>query len=169
MAEAGAGGEDGTKIETTGADGPIGLGGWLILPLIGLAMTPFYLAYISRDFLLLGDSWAYLTTPQKVFIVVEIVANLSVFLAAPVALLVFAFKRLEIFPGLYMIWIGLIPIVVLLDAMIGYWVFQEAFAATGEPMFDKDTTRSLSRSIGQAVIWIAYMIRSERVENTFVN
>jgi hypothetical protein len=100
----------------------------------------------------LGEIWAYLATHQKVFIAIEIVLNLLLFLLGPIALLIFAFKRLEIFPGLYMIWVGLIPVFVLLDAVIGYRVFQEAFAATGEPMFDKDTTRSLSRSIGQAVI-----------------
>jgi hypothetical protein len=51
---------------------------------------------------------------------------------------------------------------------MSYAVFPEAYADGTAEVFDKETTRGILRSIFSAAVWIPYMMRSERVANTFV-
>jgi hypothetical protein len=155
---------DGDRVKT---DGPVGLGGWLVLPLLGLLLTPVVVAVQSAQYLDIGEAWPFLSNGQAIFIVAEIAMNLVLSLAAPIVLLVLAFKHSEMFPGLYMIWAAAMPIVLILDSVLGYVIFREVFEANGEGMFDKETWRSIVRSIWSAAIWIPYMMYSRRVENTF--
>ena len=146
---------------------PRGLGGWLILPLLGLGLTPVVclIQFVSLiDFL---EVWKFLQASQKLFVMIDLLASIAAFFVAPILLLILAFRHSEMFPGLYVIWAGAVPILVLLDAVIAYQVFRDLFADSGEEMFDRETIRSLGRSIWSAAIWIPYMMRSKRVENTF--
>lgn len=142
-------------------EGPVGLGGWLLLPMLGLFAAPLIGLAGLVDFSGLKDAWPYLTAVQASFIVIELVLNAILLFVAPIM-----FKRLEIFPGWYMIWLAAAPIIVIADAMLGKAIFPEMFA--GEDVFDKDTVRNIGRSIISAAIWIPYTMRSERVANTFV-
>lgn len=148
--------------------GPVGLGGWLILPMLGLFATPLTGMAQMATYPDVSDAWPYLTLAQSTFITAEIAANAVLLFVAPIALLFFMFKRLEIFPGWYMIWAGVAPVILIGDALLGYAVFPEAFANGTAEIFDEETMRSIGRSIVGAVIWIPYMMRSERVANTFV-
>jgi hypothetical protein len=148
--------------------GPVGLGGWLVIPLLGLFLAPVVAASQAEDFLGIADAWPFLSIPQAAFIGAELAVNAFLSVIVPIVLLVFAFKRLEIFPLVYVVWAAARPVIVIVDAVLGYWMFQETFEADGEAMFDKETLKSLSQSIWAAVIWIPYMIVSKRVENTFV-
>ncbi len=150
-------------------DGPVGLGGWLVLPMLGLFLCPvFGVAQFSvyKDIL---ASWPFLNVYQSLFIAVELLGNVILIFVAPVVLLVFMFKRLEMFPGWYMIWAMASPVFLIADALLVPFVFPDAFSEPGSTVFDKETVRGISRSIWAAVIWIPYMMRSERVANTFVN
>ncbi|MCA0279630.1 MAG: DUF2569 domain-containing protein [Proteobacteria bacterium] len=157
-----------TTAEVRAPAGPVGLGGWLILPLLGLFGSPLLgLAQIST-YANVAEAWPYLTAGQASFVVTEVAVNVVLLFVAPVVLLVFAFKRLQMFPGWYIIWIAISPLVQIGDALVAYAMFPETLAdATGA--FDKETTRAIVRSIIGAAIWIPYMMRSERVANTFVN
>jgi hypothetical protein len=149
-------------------DGPVGIGGWLVIPILGLIVSPFVAAVQARDLIGIGDAWPFLSTPHAAFIIVETTVNVLLSVIAPIILLVLAFERLEIFPPLYVIWVGAFPVFLIADAILGYWMFRELYEADGKEMFDKETVRSLSRSIWVAAIWIPYMMRSRRVDNTFV-
>ena len=148
--------------------GPVGLGGWLILPMLGLFAAPLVGLAEIGTYGEVSENWPYLTFAQSAVVLIELALNVVLVFLAPAALLFFMFKRLEIFPGWYMIWLGAVPIFLLGDALLVYAMFPEAFANGTEDVFDKETTRNITRSIVGAAIWIPYMMRSERVANTFV-
>jgi ACR3 family arsenite efflux pump ArsB len=161
MSEAGGAGAEARQ-------GPVGLGGWLILPMLGLLITPLAGMVLIATYPDMSDVWQYLTLGQSAFVIAEIAMNAVVLLVAPIALLAFMFKRWEIFPGWYMIWAAAVPIMHFADALMSYAVFPEAYTDGTTAVFDKETTRGILRSIFSAAIWIPYMMRSERVANTFV-
>lgn len=149
-------------------DGPVGLGGWLVLPLVGAAITPFAsVAALYPDLSSLGDVWGLLTGTQKIAIVADVVIKIVGFVVAPVVLLILAAQKLEIFPGLYIVWSWVAVGIVIASSIAAWWVFQEQLAA--DEIFDPQFYRDLGRNLVQAVIWTAYMNMSKRVENTFVN
>ena len=149
-------------------DGPVGLGGWLILPLVGAAITPFAsIAALYPDLSSLGDAWGLLTGAQKIAIVADVVIKIVGFVVAPVVLLILAVQKLEIFPGLYIVWSWVAVGIVVASSIAAWWVFQEQL--TADQIFDPQFYRDIGRNLVQAVIWTAYMNMSKRVENTFVN
>jgi hypothetical protein len=60
-------------------------------------------------------------------------------------------------------------IFVAVDLLASYLAFREAFDASGEPFFDRETMRAIMSAVILAAIWVPYMIQSRRVRNTFVN
>lgn len=148
--------------------GPVGIGGWLILPMLGLLITPLAGVVLIATYPNLSDVWQYMTLGQSAFVIAELAMNIVLLLVAPITLLFFMFKRWEIFPGWYMIWATAVPIILIADALLSYAMFPEAYANGTAEVFDKETTRGILRSIFSAAIWIPYMMRSERVANTFV-
>ncbi|MDW6025029.1 DUF2569 domain-containing protein [Mesorhizobium sp. BAC0120] len=147
------------------SDGPAGLGGWLILPLLGLFLVPLTaLTRLAKDTAHISELWPLLTAAQAAFTVAELAVHVTLFFAAPIALLYFMFKRWEIFPGWYMIWWAAIPVTLIAFALVGYATFPEAEAHA----FDEETMRAIIGSVIGAAIWIPYMMQSERVMNTFV-
>lgn len=155
-----------TTAEVRAPAGPVGLGGWLILPLLGLFASPLFGMAQMSAYANITEAWPYLTAGQASFVVTEVAVNVVLLFVAPVVLLVFAFKRLQMFPGWYIIWIAISPLVQIGDALVAYSMFPETLAGAA---FDKETMRAIVRSIIGAAIWIPYMMRSERVANTFVN
>lgn len=149
------------------SDGPVGLGGWLILPILGLIATPIIMALSVKDYLDLWNVRAFFTNFQVAFLTVELIANIVVNVAAPLLLLWLLSKKLEIFPGLYIIWICALPVFLLLDSLASLWVLGDLISV--EDAFDRDTKKSIAQSVGQAILWTLYMNRSRRVANTFVN
>ncbi|MER9946085.1 DUF2569 domain-containing protein [Mesorhizobium sp. M0092] len=105
---------------------------------------------------------------QGVLIVAELVISGILNLTAPALLLFFMFKRWQIFPGWYMIWAFAMPIYSVVDSWAGYLAFPDSFPSLDDA-FDKETMRDIYRSVWAAAIWIPYMMRSDRVANTFVN
>jgi hypothetical protein len=150
------------------SDGPAGLGGWLILPMLGLFAMPLSGLAQLADYPDVTEFWSLLTMVQAAFVIAELAVNVILFLIAPVVLLFFMFKRWEIFPGWYMIWAAAIPVILIADALLGYAAFPASFANPGSEVFDKETLGGIIRSVVGAAIWIPYMMQSERVANTFV-
>jgi hypothetical protein len=148
--------------------GPVGLSGWLILPLLGLVVTPalsIFSQWASYQDAL--SAWAFISGGQKAFLILETLVVIAVFVLFPVVLLFLAFQRSEMFPGLYISWICALPIVVLADGFATLWAFSDLL--TSEEVFDRQTRSEIGRGVVQAIIWTLYMNRSRRVENTFVN
>ncbi|MER8579420.1 DUF2569 domain-containing protein [Mesorhizobium sp. M1423] len=114
------------------------------------------------------QNWQAFSLSQGVLIVAELVISGILNLTAPALLLFFMFKRWQIFPGWYMIWAFAMPIYSVVDSWAGYLAFPDSFP-TLDDAFDKETMRDIYRSVWAAAIWIPYMMRSDRVANTFVN
>lgn len=158
--------------ETASADeapadegGPRGLGGWLIIPLIGLVVTAliiasklysdvgsvaYLLTLMRRGFRLLDVQWA----PA----VVSIACELGLLVLA-IVLMVQAYRRKRAFVWNFVTYLALLPVWSLLAATV--------LGAGGAALGPADL-RMFIRDAAGSLIWIAYMLQSRRVRNTFV-
>lgn len=162
-----------TSVKPAAVQGPVGLGGWLILPAIGLMLTPFrVLGSLATDFLPLFDEgvWEALTTPDSPayhplwapLIGLEILVNI-VFLALSVVLIYMFFTKNWRFPRLMIAFLGLNAAFV-----VGDWLLSNLIPAVAAMDPDPEVYREMMRAVGGAMIWIPYFMVSRRVENTFV-
>jgi hypothetical protein len=152
--------------------GPSGLGGWLILVGIGLVFSPLRIAGIEFTILsvMLDGTWSAISNSTGEFynpllaaiIPIEFVVNMA-FIFGFIFLIYLFFTKSSIFPRWYIAIYSANLLVILLDAVA------VKFAVPDQPMFDPDTVKELARSFGACCIWIPYMLRSKRVEATFVN
>ena len=152
--------------------GPSGLGGWLILPAIGLFLTPIrILIYLTGDLLPIfqDGSWEALTTPgSEVYhhlwaplIVFEVAGNLFFVLFA-VALLFLFFSKSHRFPVLMIAYLVSNLAFILLD----YAFFEFIPFLAGS--YDAEVVKEIARGVVGAAIWVPYFLVSKRVKNTFV-
>jgi transglutaminase-like putative cysteine protease len=150
-------------------DDPVGLGGWLVLVGIGVCLSPVMLLYgLLKDTGTYGlSTWAQLTTPGTPHYHSLYAPVLLLELIGPIILVVFAclqawlfFQRRRWFPAVF---------VALAVARVSYdWL--DAILANGIPAVNE---RGVAwavhvRNLFVLSIWIAYMFRSRRVQNTFV-
>lgn len=151
--------------------GPEGLGGWLVLPAIGLGVTILRLAIeVARTgyFVIGSDEWGALTTPGselyhplfKTLGMLELVGN-SLFAIFAAVLLVLYFMRSFWFPRLFIAFV---------IANLAFLVLDTVLAAqipllAGEGMTTMIT--EIVRTLVGAAIWVPYMLLSTRVANTF--
>ncbi|MBN8576026.1 MAG: DUF3857 domain-containing protein [Cytophagales bacterium] len=141
------------------------IGGWLILPAIGLSLTPFRMLY---DFFQIEyfnySNWRILTDPAYgaynvelgIFILVEMIFNVALLFYSIVLVFLF-FKRRSNVPILAAAFYGINFLFILLDAIAG--------SAYSE--MDNETLRSIGRSMIAAAIWIPYFLISGRSKGTF--
>lgn len=154
------------------ADGPSGLGGWLILPILHLVTTVLLSGY---NLLLVTQNWegiVALATGQLDSsyqwlvwpITISLVMGVGV-VAFAIYLLVILFQKKRELPGL-MVWFYFVLLAVTLveSGMIFQYVeLRESSADVGQ------AGKDLARAVIAAVIWIPYFLRSKRVQATFVN
>jgi hypothetical protein len=147
------------------------LGGWLLLPLLGLAVTPFTVGKTIVDALpvLTVRSWSALTVSSSPgyhalwapVLLIELLANLTI-VAGALLLLVLMVKRRSSMPRLYIGWMLFVATVTLGDALAS-----QLIPTLSEQWTAKDAGMAI-RACLFAMIWIAYFRRSERVRRTFV-
>lgn len=151
-------------------DEPKGLGGWLILPMIGLLAAPLF--GLGHFGLPLGFAKAELPEfqvdllktsffPYVLFYVVSSILG-------PIWLLVLMFKKKRSFPSMYVIWAVLNLALIVVDLALACAFFGELFRTRATSLLDFVLT-SLWRAAGLYGIGIIYMRRSLRVRNTFIN
>ena len=152
---------------------PSGLGGWLVLPILGLLVAPFALgALLLTTYGPIFDSggWDFLTTPGSEYyhplwaplLIFEIAGNFGL-LVFSIILLVFFFQKNAAAP----------------KAMIAFLIINFLFvtidliAADFIPMVSEstedDAMEGVVRAGISALIWIPYFLRSKRVKNTFIH
>ncbi|MFO1358374.1 DUF2569 family protein [Plasticicumulans sp.] len=151
---------------------PAGIGGWLLLMLLGLVLTPLRVAWSTYGMLqpvLMPGVWEQLTEPGHPayhplwapLIVAETAGNGLTLLLALLALWLFL-RRSRRAPAV----------------IIGLFVWSLLFAITDQaatgliPMIPPPTTETLIDAlVAPAVavaIWVPYLLRSKRVRATFV-
>jgi hypothetical protein len=161
--------------------GPTGLGGWLILPVIGLFYTALTaVRWITSSMIpdLRSGVWASLTTPGTRFyhpvwaplLSFESICNVLLVVGS-VILLVFMFQKRPFLPklmvGFYLcafLFIVIDSVVVLAAApsVAPDAVIREQIGWTTGPILAQ-----VARSALVFAIWIPYFLMSKRVKNTF--
>ena len=149
--------------------GPVGLGGWLILPLLGIIMTPIMAVVGMMGMLPAIDGYQTMTAVQQLLLWFELISNLVFQGIVPIVLLVLFFRQMRSFPLVYVTWISLNMIVMLLDLIFAYHAFRDYYDSPGAVFWDTETVQTLGRSVLGVAIWVPYMMNSRRVQNTFVN
>ena len=157
---------------TTVTEEPRGLGGWLILPAIGLFILPIRLFFsLNNDFLPIFQQgyWEILTTPGSEayhelwapLIIFEVIGNIF-FVIFDIILIFLFFVKSFRFPVLYIVFLALNLTFVAADLFFANSI--PAVAAQN----DAESVMQIVRSIIGAIIWIPYFLVSVRVKNTFV-
>jgi hypothetical protein len=152
--------------------GPRGIGGWLVLPLLGLLFTPVKVLLDMREFggLFEPGTWAALTTPGTAAyhplwaptIIFEIVVNVA-YVGLTVLALVLFLKKSRRVPRVMTIWLATPILVQGIDMLLTAQI--PALTAAGGGQAGTD----LVRSAVAAAVWIPYFHSSVRVKNTFVS
>jgi len=146
-----------------------GLGGWLIVVGIGLFLSIGALIYMVFPLpnLLNNEMWVFLTEYQPEIynekmkqMLWGVVAANGLLIAAYLYLIYLFFKKHYLFPIAF-ITIQIISFITMIPVV---YVFSLLDPTEPIQIFDKDFFRSAIYSI----IWIAYMVKSVRVKNTFV-
>lgn len=151
---------------------PKGLGGWLILPAIGLFALPLKMGLsLITDFLPIFQKnyWAVLTTPGSgayhhlwaPLIIFEIAGNIFLLLLDLVLIFLFFIKSTR-FPALFISFMALN-----LVFMVGDLFFADLIPAVAAQR-DFKSFKELAQLFVGAIIWIPYFLISKRVKNTFV-
>jgi hypothetical protein len=148
--------------------GPKGIGGWLILPLLGLVISPFAGAFgvwqtVNETFPILNQ----LLPSQGAFVVGETIALVVLQVLIPPVLLILMFRQSRHFPRFYVALLLVLGVYTVIDLSIAWWLFEDFYQSTGTPFWDRETIRALTQAIIGVMIWIPYMMRSRRVRNTF--
>ena len=153
---------------------PSGVGGWLILPVIGLCITPLLAAHTLATELppaFKSPMWEAFTQPGgriyspawMPYLAWGVAGNLLL-VATCVYLLFLLSRGRKLFPKLI---IGLYLFILLsatIDLIMSINVVQAFVPSDGEK-----ATATLGRAILQCCIWIPYFLTSKRVHNTFVD
>ena len=148
---------------------PVGLGGWLILVGFGITISPIRILFTLSKTLpgYSASTWAALTTPGMSnyhplwapLLMFELFGNIAMLVFTVLTVWLFYTKKRQ-FPRTF-IWVVAASIVFSLADML-----LMSFVPVSDP-----TATEWSRQFGRmvvAAIWIAYMLRSQRVRNTFV-
>jgi hypothetical protein len=142
-----------------------GIGGWLILPAIGLVISPFMcLGPIFTDMQLLtgGDySSLFANHPSlTTLLIFEIIINFA-FLAAAICLNILFYTKKRIFPKCMIAFYAAQCVLVLADHIAATAIFPSTSLSSG--------LMTVIRSFIVAAVWIPYFMNSQRVEQTFLN
>ena len=150
-------------------DGPAGLGGWLILVGIGVSLTPLrvFAGLLKTAPTYTASSWSQLTTlgtPSyhplwAPTLLLEMVFNVWLLVFTCLQVFLF-FRRRRWFPALFVILAGARVTFDWLDALLANEI--PTIKARGIEWSTHVATLLI------LAIWVAYMFRSRRVQNTFV-
>jgi Protein of unknown function (DUF2569)/Transglutaminase-like superfamily len=173
FAMAGASTGPATSISAPGSlrfDAPAGLGGWLVLVGLGVTVTPVRVLVTLIQSLsgYSATTWAALTTPGAAnyhpgwapILMFELLGNIALFVFSVLLAWLF-YRRKRQFPMVFTWVVSLSWAFVAIDHLAAGFV----------PLQDPDPmnwARDFMRLL-VALIWIAYMRRSQRVRNTFVH
>lgn len=146
-----------------------GLGGWLILPMLGLIISVFYLPFsFWVTYLDIFEYWDVLTNPTsssfiplfKELIYFEVLGNFILYgTLLFLCYLFFTKKRLTVRVSIFFYLFSLALIIV--DVILAKQLLSVPVEATD--------IRDILHGVVACIIWIPYFLKSVRVKNTFVN
>lgn len=139
---------------------PSGIGGWLIFPIIGLCLAPyFYVKGIAELMgVIQGLDFAAVPDGLKLSVFTELFVNACIMCAWVYAAYAL-FRKKRIFPRLFSALAVIGMSFVIIDIIVAASVF--AVPPTGNDY------AAIVKQIVSAIIWVPYMFQSVRVKNTF--
>lgn len=152
-------------------EGPTGIGGWLILPIIGVGLTPLQmLGTLLRDYLPIftEGGWEAVTTPGSeayhemwaFTIIFEIFVHVAIAVLAVGALVLLGLRSKHTpraFIGLYVF-----------DAATTLLMLYTSSLVPGVEENPGGSAGIVFASLFKNALWSAYFLSSRRVRNTFV-
>lgn len=164
---------------TTSAPEPSGIGGWLLLPFLGLVLTAIFAVWTLKQDVLPAfgsEVWSELTTPGSEiyhalwapYLALALIANLAL-LFGSITLLVMGMRKHRWFPKLMIVFYLAVVVCALIDVLGAESFLKEILPVADFRDFRFEAYRDLVRAIGIAALWGTYFRVSERVKNTFVN
>lgn len=155
-----------------------GLGGWLILPMIGLILAPFRLIYqeiIDPSLLFVEETYTVLTEPTSIaYHALWVPLLIGDFLLTILTFFFFclllwhAFKHSIRFPQLFIVWLIFNLVAQLIGLSLALQILSDMPAEIAREIKLDSINRSVGQSFLGALIWIPYFLRSRRVKNTFI-
>lgn len=153
---------------------PAGIGGWLLLPALGLIISPILQGIgIIRDVVpaLNPDVLRTLTDPTSAnysamwvpTMAFESITSVLMFAFTLWLVFSFFFRKSPRVPRLFVVWLATALTIQVID-----WLLTKSLPLPADPS-GNGLINSLGRSIINAAIWIPYFIRSIRVKNTFID
>jgi hypothetical protein len=142
-----------------------GIGGWLILPAIGLVVSPFMSLHgiITDTLLLTSSTYTSLSANHPSLtslLIFEIIMNAAI-CAAVICLNFLFFMKKRLVPRCIITLYAALCVLMLADHLAATAVFPSADLSAG--------LITVVRAFIVAAIWIPYFLNSRRVEATFVN
>jgi Protein of unknown function (DUF2569) len=138
-----------------------GIGGWLILPCIGLAVSPFtFMHGIYTDLHVMFGNYfqsALTARPALAALIMFEAVNNSVLFATAIFLNMLLYRKKKSFPTLMVIYLA---------ANLALGLTDHLFAVR---FFPGSSWAGIARGFVGAAIWIPYFLQSQRVKETFVN
>jgi hypothetical protein len=146
----------------------VGVGGWLVLPIIGLILAPLRTVAGLKDYAWVFDgTFDKLNIGQQTVTLAEISVVLALGVVWPILLLRLSSRRSIRFKTGYITWLWV---------CIGWWFVSTFWTYVAfEPLIRSGalgllTPKEIGQFLAQLVstaIWIPYMLRSERVRLTY--
>lgn len=141
------------------SEGPSGINGWLLLPAIGVILSPIVqLITIIQSVQLLDDA-AFVPGARGVLL--SEIAGLTLIALSFVYVAIRFFQRKHDAPKLFIALLLITILFILLDSAV-------VSSTLSLPFMDASTGAALVRAVIGALIWVPYMLISARVRNTFV-
>ncbi len=157
---------------------PSGIGGWLLIPLSGLFLSPISVMYDVVSKLIptfRPEIWGRLTSesssiyhpmwvPLYIF---QIIGNLFMLLGS-IALIILLFRRKKVFPKLIITFY-----IIAFIFLTANFLCISSFPVKLIPAIGVEVVPGLKRDLVSVIvslfIWVPYFLKSERVKNTFIN
>jgi hypothetical protein len=138
----------------------VGFWGWLILPAIGTVVAPFAIAKQAVDLWEVASKITDHDHPIFIYLFFAIVCN-CLLMAFDAWALVLMVQKSRHYPRTFIATIIASAVLVTADAALTHWLFNVPI--------DEEAVKTISRAVVTAAVWVPYMLRSKRVQNTFVN
>ncbi len=156
------------QTELTDTTKPVGIGGWLLLPAIGVFLSPFYIGWrairnAGTAAAIMGEDVSWLS---RIFVLIEFAVTIAM-LAASLYLIYLLISRKRSFPkfftafllgGIVMAIVGLATTLAVLGSEVEVMLYP----------VDLSDLRGLLGAVLWAAVWIPYTWQSQRVRETFV-
>jgi len=140
--------------------GPQGIGGWLILPAIGLILGPILICISFSEFLSEEVQQAARESASIAAYVNVVLGGQVVLLLILIVTGLLFFSKNKAAPNFYIF----LLVAGVVFSIVSYVVGTD----TGIKEVTEEDLRGIRRSISGAMIWIPYFLVSKRVKNTFV-